>query len=565
MKNTVTKFIETVTNIHKISESDHSQKLDDLLMNWENLQQKQFTTNNIELREFQKKLKLCFKEVNSCKPVEPNLSNRSVKVKRFQALSLSLDHLRSLNNQLNKDFENEFKCRNTCAETNKSDFNNFIPTKNLIINTRENPKLTNDYKISLNEAFLAIEESHNKSRQMLKKISQLSLLTMSMIALNETHTVQHLIDIINPLINNVDLNKLALDSTNPEISPTKNRAFTMLTYLYSYNFLNNNEKTDQDLSNESIGWKKQFLKKYKNSGIAALTSLPIALATGSPRYLLHCSQALPLLELITPIAESKFKKFSSYLAATSLTMYSLMFESLATAVAEGTNSFLITAMKDKVLEIKDSNDNRLNTFMEEGFFNIETFIHQKVDLNDSHTFDHFHDIEKPIRVQLKNDSNVDIIAFNPSENLYLVKKSNENDFAYILDLNSIDTNFWDYTYETHLIDDTEFSLIINKREHQQLQKNRLSKMELMRTLEDGPLLENNGFKLYKIRDLFCVETQDRAWVSLDMASKLFDLDTEFFKNNEDDEENKNLLGQFREFFNSASDTLLEHYLAPIFQ
>jgi hypothetical protein len=39
---------------------------------------------------------------------------------------------------------------------------------------------------------------------------------MSMIALNETHAVQHLIDFADHLINNIDLNHMALDTANPE-------------------------------------------------------------------------------------------------------------------------------------------------------------------------------------------------------------------------------------------------------------------------------------------------------------------------------------------------------------
>jgi hypothetical protein len=255
----------------------------------------------------------------------------------------------NLNDKLNKLFENEFDYRNKCEETDGSNFDNGIPTRELIIETRANPKLTNNYERVLNEVFSLIEESCSKSRQMSNQISKLLMLTMSMIALNETHAVQHSIDFVDHLIQNVDLNQLALDTTNPEISPPQSRACTMMTYLYSYNLLNNNEEADD----KSV--LKRLITNYKSSGVAAFISLPVALATGTPEYLLHCSQALPILELITPIAESKFKKISNYLAASSLTMYSLIFESFVTAVAEGSNSFLITAMKDQgclILKIK---------------------------------------------------------------------------------------------------------------------------------------------------------------------------------------------------------------------
>jgi hypothetical protein len=311
---------------------------------------------------------------------------------------------------------------------------------------------------------------------------------------------------------------------------------------------------------------KRLITNYKSSGVAALISLPLALATGTPKYLLHWSEALPIVELITPIAESKFKKISNYLAASGLTMYSLMFESFATAVVEGSNSFLIAAMKDKALEIKDSTESGGKIFSTEGFYGVQTLITEK-DRKDSPTYDHFHKMKESVTVQLKDGPEVDIIAFNPTENLYLVKKhgDNENDFAYSLDLQSINTDFWDYTYQTHCIRDTKFSLIVNNHEHSYLQKNPLSKIELIKALGDGPLFEDNEFKLYKIRDLFCVETQNKAWVSLDMALRLFDLDAKLWMNNETDEENNNYQRPVKNFFQSAIDTTLEHFVAPLFQ
>ncbi len=92
-----------------------------------------------------------------------------------------------------------------------------------------------------------------------------------------------------------------------------------------------------------------------------------------------------------------------------------------------------------------------------------------------------------------------------------------------------------------------------------------SKIELIKALGDGPLFEDNEFKLYKIRDLFCVETQNKAWVSLDMALRLFDLDAKLWINNETDEENNNGQRPVKNFFQSAIDTILEHFVAPIFQ
>jgi hypothetical protein len=224
-------------------------------------------------------------------------------------------------------------------------------------------------------------------------------------------------------------------------------------------------------------------------------------------------------------------------------------------------------MKDKVLEIKDSIKNRTKIFSTEGFYGVKTLIAEK-DWKDSPTYEHFHRMQEPVTVELKDGTEVDIIAFNPTKNLYLVKKhgDNKNDFAYSLDLQSINTNLWDYTYQTHWIPDTKTSLIVNNNEYNYLRKNPLSKIELIKALEDGPLFEDKGFKLYKIRDLFCIETQDKALVSLDMALRLFDLDAKLWINNEtDEEENNNYQNPLKKFIQSASDTILEHFLAPIFQ
>ena len=121
--------------------------------------------NHIELRQFCQKLKSCCQEINALKPVELSSETRAIEAKRSQDLLLALDNLGSLNDKLNKLFENEFEYRNKCEETDGSNFNNFTPTLELIIKTRENPKLTNNYEGVLNEVFPLVEESYSKSRQ----------------------------------------------------------------------------------------------------------------------------------------------------------------------------------------------------------------------------------------------------------------------------------------------------------------------------------------------------------------------------------------------------------------